>query len=126
MRVWIVGMLAAGLSACGANSANMRIGDQQTYESLADQREAARAISVSAAVPAGAAILGPITASRCHRNALDSAPTNNDVIADLRISAFAQGADGIADVRIEKNSGSALLKNCWHTLVGTATMYRSR
>jgi len=34
------------------------------------------------------------------------------VLADLKIAAYAQGANGITNVRIVKKSG--LPSNCWH------------
>ena len=72
----------------------------------------------------GANIVGTVTASRCHRNMLDKPPSEADVTADLMVAAYAKGADGITEVKMETSVGGALLKNCWHTLVGTAVAYR--
>jgi len=55
---------------------------------------------------------------------LDKPPSEADVTADLMVAAYAKGADGITEVKMETSVGGALLKNCWHTLVGTAVAYR--
>jgi len=43
------------------------------------------------------------------------------LIGDFKIQAYAKGADGISNITIEKNS--ALMKNCWYMLEGTANMF---
>jgi hypothetical protein len=112
------------LAGCGTNSANMRVGTEQPCSSLGDQRAAARSVVVVDIVPEGASVMGEVDASRCHRNMLDKAPTNDEVIADLTVAAYARGADGIAGVQITEQVASALLKNCWSALVGRGTMFR--
>ena len=109
------------LTGCASDSANMRIGTSQSNVSLSDQRQASQVISVSDQVPIGAVVIGDVDASRCHRYAYDKPPTGENVISDLKMAAFARGADGLANIRIDKKS--ALLKDCWHTLVGKATIY---
>jgi hypothetical protein len=112
------GMLA---SACATQSANMLIGTEQPYVSLADQRLAVQTVAISDDVPIGARVLGQVDASRCHRDLTQREPSEEMVQTDLMVTAFARGADGIADVSIIRQSG--LVQNCWYTLTGTATMY---
>lgn len=114
---------ALTLAGCASPSTNMRIGGQQSYESLAAQREAVRAISQTPRVPAGASATGTIDASRCHRYQGDIEPTDEQVVDDLKAGAFARGADGIAEVEITRES--ALTRNCWYVITGKATMYRA-
>lgn len=122
MRTIIAALLALPLAACGSQSANMMVGTGQSYTSLADQREALRTVQVTDGVPEGATVLGPVDASRCHRRFTDEAPTEELVRNDLRVTAFARGADGVAGVIVEKRS--ALVDNCWWSLVARGTMYR--
>lgn len=124
MRRLTICAVAFLLSGCATNSANMRIGTEQSYTSLGDQRAAVRSVTVVDSIPLGAMVIGEVDASRCDRNMLDKAPTNDEVIIDLRVAAYAKGADGIANVHISKEIASALLKDCWSALVGRATMFR--
>lgn len=113
------------LAGCGTDSANMRIGDAQPYASLEAQRAAARQVVTTSTLPPDAKIIGTVTASRCHRYLMDNPPTPDDVTTDLMVAAYAKGADGIANIKIETSVAGALLKDCWHTLVGTAVAYRN-
>ena len=97
----------------------MRIGTDLSYTSLKDQREAIIAIKEYSSLPEGASTLTKVDASRCHRNAMQTEPTEEEVKADLKVAAYAKGADGITDIKISKASG--LLQNCWSILNGEAT-----
>lgn len=123
MRMTTVALLALPLAACGTQSANMMVGTSQSYASLADQREALRSVQATDGVPPGATVIGPVDASRCHRKFTDEAPNEEMVRNDLRVTAFARGADGVAHVTVEKRS--ALVDNCWWSLVARGTMYRT-
>jgi len=107
------------VTGCANNSANMRVGTDTSYISLKDQREAQKTIKVFPRVPEGASSLGTVDASRCHRNSLQAPPSDAEVTLDLKAAAYARGADGITDIKIEKSSG--LLQNCWAIITGTAT-----
>jgi len=115
-------LVVALVSGCGMYSSNVRLGNQQSLASLHDQHEAALTVLLYPSVPAGAVVLGPIDAARCHRFSNRTPPTNDMVLADLKIAAYAQGANGITNVRIVKKSG--LTSNCWHILDGRATALR--
>lgn len=106
------------LSGCATNSSNMRVGTDQSYVSLKDQREAITTVQEYSSLPVGARIIGSVDASRCHRNALQTEPTKDEVLIDLKVAAFAKGADGIMNVKIESVSG--LMQNCWRILTGKA------
>ena len=99
----------------------MQVGTSQSYLSIGEQREALRAVREEAALPQGVKGLGSVDAQRCHRNSNDIEPTDDLVTIDLRVAAFARGADGIAQVKTEKQSG--LIKNCWYVLTAVATMF---
>jgi hypothetical protein len=122
MKIFLLILALALLSGCGSYSSNMRIGTDQSYMSLSDQREASQSIRVESELPKGAVTLGLVDASRCHRNSSDLPPDENIVLLDLKAAAFARGAEGIAGVKIEKDSG--LHRNCWFVLTGKATMFR--
>lgn len=96
----------------------MRVGNDMSYASLGDQREASKTIKVLDSVPSGAQDIGELDAGRCHRSFVEISPAEQAVILDLKIAAYAIGADAITDVKIEKQS--ALTKNCWFMLNGKA------
>lgn len=114
----VLALFAFAWSGCATNSSNMRIGTDQSYLSLKDQREAAVVVREYSSLPDGAVKLGKVDAARCHRNALQTAPTEDEVKIDLKAAAYGKGADGITDIKITKVSG--LLQNCWNTLNGEA------
>lgn len=123
MRMEIIGVFAALslITGCSSQSANIRTGNNLPDINAATLREAIRTVKVYPAIPAGAIDAGTLTASRCHRNFLDDAPTNEAVLIDLKVSAYAQGADGLAQVSFTKESG--LSSNCWQILKGTAIAF---
>lgn len=110
------------LAGCSTHSANLRVGNASSLASLSDQRDAMRAVREYPAVPAGAETIGSIDAGRCHRNWTETAPTRENVVADLKVAAYAKGADGIANVEVVKKSG--LSGNCWYVLNGSAVAFR--
>ena len=66
-------------------------------------------------------MVNEVSAGRCHRSFVEEAPTEAAVLTDLKIAAYAQGADGITAVKISKESG--LNRNCWYVLGGTAQAF---
>lgn len=122
MKAVLAAVLIAALSGCATQSANIRIGSGQSYASLRDQREASISVKQYPEAPAGAEMLGSVDASRCHRNALDAPPDEAMLMADLKVAAYARGADGIA--AITKTQESGLLKNCWYVITVRATAFR--
>lgn len=123
MRVHVVGLiLLCGLVAgCSNHSSNIRVGNDLPDINVGNLRDAIRTVRVYPSVPAGAVEVGQLSASRCHRNFLDEAPTDEAVLIDLKVSAYAQGADGLTQVSYKKESG--LSSNCWQILTGTATVF---
>lgn len=104
-------------------STNMQVGQSQSYLSLADQRMAVQSVRLVDQAPPEAELIGQVEASRCHRNFLDNAPEADNVLIDLKVAAFAQGADLITNFKVDQNTGGALFKNCWHIKTGTADAY---
>lgn len=119
MKNLVVPLLCAVMAGCASTSANMRVGDDMSYVSLKDQRDAMSTVKVLDKLPEGAVSLGLVRASRCYRNTLQAAPSEDDVLADLKIAAYAKGADFLTAVRTYKESG--LLQNCWSILNAEAT-----
>lgn len=113
---------ALALTGCVTHSSNLRVGNEASLTSLADQRDAMRSVREYPSLPAGAETIGAVDAGRCHRSFVQSAPTRENVVADLKIAAYAKGADGIANIVIEKKSG--LSDNCWYVLNGSAVAFR--
>lgn len=108
------------LAGCASQSGHMQVGTQQVYSSIREQREATQTVKVFEQMPNGYTVLGPVDASRCHRNTLDAAPTDDMVITDMKVAAYARGADGLTNIKVERESG--LLKNCWYIITARATM----
>jgi hypothetical protein len=105
--------------SCATNSSNMRVGTDQSYTNLKDQREAITTVREYSSMPEGATRVGKVDVARCHRNTMQAKPTDDEVKVDLKVAAYAKGADGIMDIKISKSSG--LLLNCWNILNGEAT-----
>lgn len=112
------------LSGCATHSSNLRVGNESSLTSLSDQRDAMRAVKEFPTLPSGAETIGTVDVGRCHRSFVTSAPTRENVVADLQVAAYAKGADGITNIVIEKKSG--LSDNCWYVLNGTAVAFRLR
>lgn len=111
-----------GLSGCSTYSSNIRVGNDMSYASLGDQRVASQTIQILETVPAGAEVVGEVDAGRCHRSFVETAPAEQSLLLDLKIAAYAMGADAITEVSVEKQS--ALTKNCWYMLDGKAKALR--
>ena len=118
----LVLVLVSVLSGC-ATSANMQVGNDQSYLSLQDQRTATETIQITDTVPGNAVVIGNVEATRCHRNFTEKVPAEAVLTRDLQVNAYAAGADGITDIEITTQIVTALLKNCWKTITGTATAY---
>lgn len=115
-----LGLLGVLLSACSTHSSNMRVGNDMSSYGLTDQREALKTVQVFEEIPQGYRELGQVDAARCHRNFVESSPAREVVLSDLKLAAYARGADGLTRVVIDEVGG--LHKNCWYILNGTATM----
>lgn len=115
-------IFCSSLTSCATYSSNVRIGNDMSYVSLSDQRTASQTVQQFDHTPAGAQVIGNIDAGRCHRSFVETAPAEEILVLDLKIAAYALGADAISNVEIEKQS--ALTKNCWYMLDGTATALR--
>ena len=110
------------LSGCSTYSSNMRVGNDMSYASLGDQRVASQTIKVLDFAPRTAQVLGDVDAGRCHRSFVETSPVEQSVLLDLKIAAYALGADAITNVKIEKQP--ALTNNCWYMLDGKAKVLR--
>jgi len=106
------------LGGCSTYSSNMMVGHDVAYTSLGDQRAASTKVSVYEFRPEGSQDLGLVEVGRCHRNFTETPPDETLVLLDLKIAAYARGADALAGVKIDRVS--ALTKNCWYMLVGSA------
>lgn len=106
------------ISGCATYSSNVRVGNDMSYASLSDQREASKTITVYQTPPEESEVIGTIDAGRCHRSFVETNPAEQTVLLDLKLAAYALGADAISNVMIEKQS--ALTKNCWYMLDGKA------
>jgi hypothetical protein len=121
MKAVFASLIVVGLTGCGSHSSNLQIGNEQSYASIKDQREAVRTVQQYETMPAGAQVLTEVSAGRCHRSFVEEAPQESTVLIDLKVAAFAQGADGITGVTITKESG--LNRNCWYVLTGRAQAF---
>lgn len=86
-----------------------------------EMREARKAVRILDQPPAGATLMGTLRATRCHRNFLHEAPSPETVLDDLIVSAYAQGADVLTNVRQEREEG--LAQNCWYLQHVVADVY---
>lgn len=121
--------LAASLLALSALAGCVQAGSEGPTStrlhpagSLSDRRDALRTVRVVDKAPAGSASLDGISVRRCHRNFLEDAPDAQAIVDDLKLAAYAQGADAIRPMGTEKVNG--VMANCWYVLEGKAEMYR--
>lgn len=110
------------IASCSTYSSNVRVGNDLTYVSLSDQRDASLSVNIYDQTPDHAIVLGTVDAGRCHRSFVETSPNEDILILDLKIAAYVLGADGIAN--IDKEQTSALTKNCWYMRNGKATAFR--
>ena len=121
---FILGLVLVALSfaGCATTSSNMRVGSDMSHIDIEGQRAAAKGVQViQADATSDMQLIGTIDASRCHRMATETAPTDAQVLSDLKIAAYAKGADAIVTPIITKESG--LSSNCWFILTGKADAY---
>ena len=114
------------LSGCNASNAPNMVNKDGNYanqgKTLADIRGARRSITIYSKIPSSAINTKELAVQRCHRNFIDSAPSRAVLEDDLILEAYANGADGIANIEYTKQNG--LLQNCWHIQIATATSFR--
>lgn len=125
MKYQFLALLTAStlISGCAIpNLVGQRGNKTNSAYSLQDQRTARSQIKVEKIVPANATNLGEFSVERCHQYAQDEAPTDAVMLDDLVLAAYAQGADGLANPKFERES--ALFKNCWFLVRGTATFFK--
>lgn len=122
MRLLFISAIAISVTACSSQSANMRVGTAQSLASLEDQRAAVREVVIVDSLPDGALEMDAVDASRCHRDFTDRAPSDDLVLQDLKVTAYARGADGIHSVETSRTTG--LLRNCWYTITARGIMFQ--
>lgn len=90
--------------------------------SLQDRRAAKLHIKFAESLPPNAQVIGDFTVQRCHQYLQDASPSESVLADDLTLLAYSQGADGITNVRFDKESG--LLKNCWFVAKAVGTFFK--
>lgn len=114
------------LSACTPRHGNL-VGvtgnGLNTSYSLQDRRAAKSHIKIAQTLPQGAKKIGDFEVQRCHQYAQHEAPSDATLTDDLILLAYGQGADGIYNLRFDRESG--LFKNCWHIAKGLASFYKN-
>jgi len=123
----LIGILSSILlSGCIASNAPNLVGKRGNYantgKSFEDIRAARRGIKTYSRIPNDAHSIKEVSVQRCHQNFTEDAPTIPVMEDDLILEAYAQGADGISNIRHDKQSG--LMKNCWHIRTATGTSFR--
>lgn len=125
MRVLVYVLVSIILTACAnPNLVGLRGNKPNTNYSLQDRRMAKMHIKVTQEMPSNAESMGDFSVERCHQYAQDEAPSDTVLADDLVLLAYAEGADGLTNIRYQRESG--LLKNCWFTAKGTATFFRDK
>ena len=71
--------------------------------------------------PVNTLVIGQLERPRCHRKINETPSTSVVVVTDLKVVAYAKGADSFTDIRIDKVSG--LSQHCWLILDGRAKMF---
>jgi len=97
--------------------APVRVGNAPS--SVVDLRAAKASVQIIDKAPPDAQVIGVVKAIRCHRYPGEPKPTVETVQDDLLIGAFAQSANAITDVTIERQPGN-VSHNCWFRYFGKA------
>ena len=119
IKLTLIGTALAFLQGCGQG---MMTSNGINMKDMKGTREALRTIEVHSKMPADVVDMGMVSFPRCHRDFTEGEPTAENLISDLQITAYAIGADGIANITTSKESG--LLKNCWYILKGEAQVFK--
>jgi len=120
----LLGLILNGCAtSSGGYSGSGLIGNNRnTNYNLSDVRLANKTIQYSEVIPDNATSMGEFTVRRCHRNINDPQPSESTLRNDLKLAAFAQGADGFSGFEI-KTSGLTLANNCCKVFDATSTFY---
>ena len=127
LKALIAGFLGLSLlTGCMVSNYPNLVGKRGNYanqgNTLADVRDARRGITIYSKLPASASNIKQLSVQRCHQNFTEDAPSLSVMEDDLVLAAYANGADGITNIKHTKASG--LLKNCWHIKTATGTSFR--
>lgn len=114
-------VVALILSGCVSAGYEGQVGGMVSMDQIFAQREARQTVEIFETVPSDYRQAGEISVRRCHRNFGENPPTISAFEGDLVLAAFAQGADAVSNIRIERMNG--LLANCWYVEEATADIY---
>jgi hypothetical protein len=123
-RIVSIILLLLFLTSCMShpNLAGRRGNAIQNAGSLKEQREARLLVKVYETTPIEATDKQDINSQRCHQYIGTDRPSDEALLDDLKIAAYALGLDGISEIRFKNEGG--LLKNCWYVKRGFATGFR--
>ena len=113
------------LSSCFASNAPNLIGKRANYDysdDISALRDANRGVKIYSSIPERATNIKSIEVKRCHQNFTEDAPTEETLLDDLIIAAYAAGADGISKIKHKREKG--LMKNCWHIRSAQGSIFR--
>lgn len=108
--------------ATNPNLVGLQGNSLDTRYGLQDRRLAKLHVIVAETLPKDARPMKDYAVERCHQFAQQESPSNQVLTDDLVMLAYAEGADGLTDLRFERESG--LLKNCWSVARGKALFFR--
>jgi len=117
----LISLLVAGCTG-NPNMIGLRSNFANAYSSLEDRRKARLAIKIYKALPKEAHEVVPIKVQRCHQYINEDSPTDSTMTTDLILAAYAQGKDGITDLKFNREGG--LFHNCWFIQNGEAVGFR--
>jgi hypothetical protein len=104
----VIAMVPFLLAGCATYSSNMVVGNDMKNVSLSDQRAASLTVKTYDTVPFNATVISRVDAGRCHRSFVESAPKTDILLIDLKLAAYALGANGIANISIREESACIL------------------
>lgn len=114
----VAGLVGFGLLAGCVSPATYQKGSP----TLMEMRDARTSVTVYDDIPAAAKNLNEIAVERCNQTLAEAFPSEELLQDDLIIAAYAQGADGISNIKHTEETG--LLRNCWNLRTATATVFR--
>ena len=117
-------MAALGLVGCVTAGYEGQVGNMVSGDQVLARREAIKNVRYADTAPAGYRKLKDVSVRRCHRNWTEDAPTDQALLSDLKIAAYAEGGELLTNLRTDKKNG--LAANCWYVVEATAEVWTLR
>lgn len=120
-RAVVLVLSAALLAGCVTPGYEGQVGNGISGDQMSTRREALKTVQYSTTPLPGYRKLKAVSVRRCHRNFTEKAPTEDALIEDLKVAAYAEGGELVTNVQSTTKNG--LAANCWYVVEATADIW---